>query len=76
MNSSFVMLDFEPPLSTVIFVEGLVGSIYLEKDADLGRYRKAFDHLRAIAASPADSLSLIAKIRDANKPDEHHLTGR
>jgi transcriptional regulator with XRE-family HTH domain len=64
MNSSFVMIDFERPnVSSIVFVEGLVGYIYLEKDKDLARYRKAFDHLRAIAASPADSLGILAAAR-------------
>jgi transcriptional regulator with XRE-family HTH domain len=64
MNSSFALIDFEQPsVSSVVFVEGLVGYIYLEKDTDLVRYRKAFDHLRAIAASPSESLDILAEAR-------------
>jgi transcriptional regulator with XRE-family HTH domain len=69
VNSSFVLIDFEQPrVSSVVFVEGLVGNIYLEKGADLARYRKAFDHLRAIAASPADSLDILAAARSRQAP--------
>jgi len=67
LNSTFVLIDFDHSVSSVVFVEGLVGYIYLEKDLDLARYRKALDHLRALASSPAHSLELVASIRNHHR---------
>lgn len=63
MDSTFTILDFkEPAVSNVIYVEGLVGDIYLERQADLDRYAHVFDHLRATALGPKDSLEYIDTI--------------
>ena len=67
LSSTFVLIDFDQSVPSVVFVEGLVGYIYLEKDPDLARYRKALDHLRAIASSPADSLDLVASVRNRHR---------
>jgi len=44
-------------------VEGLVGSIYLERPEELTRYRQIFERLQALALSPKDTIVLIAEIR-------------
>jgi transcriptional regulator with XRE-family HTH domain len=63
MESVFSILEFEMPLvSDIVYVEGLVGNIYLERLADLERYRRIFSHLRTIALSPSDSIDLVNKI--------------
>ena len=63
MESTFCILDFEKPLvSDVVYVEGLVGNIYLERPADLARYREIFSVLQDMALSPQDSISLISKL--------------
>ena len=59
VESNFNILELPASLG-VVFVEGLVGSIYLQKPEDLDRYRAVFDHLRNIALSPEDTLALIA----------------
>jgi hypothetical protein len=43
-------------------VEGLLGEHYLEARADIERYRRVFDQLRAMALSPKDSAAQIAAI--------------
>lgn len=61
MESIFTILSFEQSLvSDIVYVEGLVGNIYLERPADLARYREIYSYLRTIALSPADSISLIS----------------
>jgi len=63
MDSTFVLLDFdEPAVSSIVYVEGMVGQLYLEQPADVARYRRAFDELRAVALSPADSAQLIVDV--------------
>ncbi|GAA3298229.1 helix-turn-helix transcriptional regulator [Dactylosporangium vinaceum] len=62
MSSAFAWLEFAEGLPGVVLVEGLVGSLYLEKPADIARYRRAFDRLRAIAISPDDSIRLIEAV--------------
>jgi hypothetical protein len=62
VESNFNILEVRLPSSGVVFVEGLVGSTYLEKPEDLERYRQIFGQLRSIALSPEDSVAMIAKI--------------
>lgn len=56
-DSNFVLLDFED--SSVVFVEGLANNQYLERKADVARYREALDYLRDSALSPRDSIHYI-----------------
>jgi transcriptional regulator with XRE-family HTH domain len=62
MNSTFNILDFVGPAPTVVYVEGLVGWIYVERPHDVERYRQVFNHLRAVSLSPQESIELIARI--------------
>jgi hypothetical protein len=62
MDSTFTILDFTGPVPSVVYVEGLVGHIYLERPQDLARYEHVFDLLKSLALSPQDSAELIAKV--------------
>jgi transcriptional regulator with XRE-family HTH domain len=67
-DSNFTLFEFEePPMPRVVHVEGLTGYLYLEKAADIERYRESLDQLRDAALSPRDSLVLITEIRDAHR---------
>jgi hypothetical protein len=46
----------------VVYVEGLIGNLYLERPDDFARYREAFEDLRDYALSPRDSVERIAEI--------------
>jgi uncharacterized protein DUF5753 len=60
MDSTFVILEFnEPMVNDVVYVEGLVGNIYVESAAELKRYQQVFSRLRSIASSPEDSIALV-----------------
>jgi transcriptional regulator with XRE-family HTH domain len=63
VESNFNILEMPSPTPGVVFVEGLVGSIYLERSEELTRYRQIFERLQAISLSPKDTIALIAKIR-------------
>jgi transcriptional regulator with XRE-family HTH domain len=62
MEGGFIILGFGDLGPDVACVDGLTRSLYLEDESEVARYRLAFEHLRAIAASPADSRDLIAAI--------------
>jgi hypothetical protein len=62
MDSTFILLHLEEDVSDVVYIEGLVGNLYQESPADLARYRRAFDQLRAIALSPKESLARISAV--------------
>jgi hypothetical protein len=62
LESTFYILDFADTVPSVIYVEGLVGWIYLERNEDLDRYRRVYERLSDIALSPRESVKLIANI--------------
>ena len=63
LESNFNILDLPAPAPSVVFVEGLVGSVYLERPEDLRRYREVFERLQTIALSPKDTIDVIDKIK-------------
>jgi len=60
-ESNFTILELPDPTPGVVFVEGLIGSTYLERDDDLIRYQMIFRKLESIALSPQGSLDFIRK---------------
>jgi hypothetical protein len=64
LESDFVILDFGGRARQVVYVEGLVGQIYMERSQDVERYEQVFDHLRAMALTPRDSVKLIEEVRE------------
>jgi transcriptional regulator with XRE-family HTH domain len=61
MDSTFTILEFDA-VADVVYVEGLIGRFFLQTPADLTRYRRAFDQLRAIALGPRESAQLIKSV--------------
>jgi hypothetical protein len=65
-DSYFVLLEFDDPnLTPVVYLEGLTGNQYLERKADIARYRETVEYLRDSALSPRDSLRLISEYRES-----------
>ena len=62
MDSTFNILEFTSSVSSVVYVEGLVGWIYVERRQDVERYQQVFEHLRTVALTPQESIELIARI--------------
>lgn len=62
LDSIFTIVEFDGDVPGVVYVEGLVGSIYLERPDDLDRYQEVFDRLSTIALSPDDSIALMQKV--------------
>lgn len=65
VESNFTILELPSPTPGVVFVEGLIGSVYLERAEDLKRYREIFNELQSVALSPKDTADLIAKLSRA-----------
>ncbi len=61
-DGPFTMLDVEAGHFTVVVIDGLARSVYLEDNADVERYRVAFAELCALALSAADSRRLIERV--------------
>ena len=66
-ESNFTILELPGPTPGVVFVEGLIGSTYLDRDDDLIRYQKIFQRLQSIALSSKDSADLIATFLRAHE---------
>lgn len=65
IDSNFVYLEFSGTmLPDLVYVEGLVNQLYLERPDELERYREALDYLRDEALNPRDSAKKIEEIRD------------
>lgn len=61
----FVLLEFEEDssLSPIVFIEGLNNNQYLQRKADVDRYRETIVYLRELALSPSDSRKRILEVR-------------
>ncbi|WLQ66210.1 helix-turn-helix domain-containing protein [Streptomyces sp. NBC_01208] len=68
---SFVILGGPEPSLDVVYVDLHVGSVFMEKDAELARYRLAFEYLRAQALDIEASRELISRAREDLKDDEN-----
>jgi transcriptional regulator with XRE-family HTH domain len=62
MDSTFSIMEFADSVPALVYVEGLVGWIYIERPQDVARYEHVFDLLQDSALSPEDSIELIAKV--------------
>ena len=62
LESNFTILQLPDPAPGVVFVEGMIGSTYLDRPEDLKRYHDVFHELQSIALSPKDTSDLIAKL--------------
>lgn len=63
----FVLLEFgDPTLSPpVVFLEGLTGNQYIERETDIARYREAIAYLQGCALSQQESVSRMDELRKA-----------
>lgn len=66
LEGYFSLLEFaeDSDLRPMVFVEGLSANLYLERDADVARYRETIEYLRDRALNLRRSAELITRIRD------------
>jgi transcriptional regulator with XRE-family HTH domain len=64
MDSMFDILEFEGSAAgSVVYVEGLMGWLYLERAPDISRYLRIFELLRSIALTPKESIELMLEVQ-------------
>jgi transcriptional regulator with XRE-family HTH domain len=75
--SPFTILEFPDTADpTVVYLEHLTGSLFLEAEDEVSRYTVVFDHLRAEALGTTASLDLIAGVAaELALPDADGGTG-
>jgi transcriptional regulator with XRE-family HTH domain len=61
LDSTFILLDFADLLPPVVYVEGLVGQMYLDRALDVERYKEIFERLTTISLTQYKSIDLMAK---------------
>ncbi|GAA5181548.1 helix-turn-helix transcriptional regulator [Rugosimonospora acidiphila] len=68
MAGSFAIMDFPDPADPeLVYIDSMAGDLFLERDADVRRYTRIFEYLRAAALGPADSLRLISDIASSTE---------
>ncbi|WP_449066474.1 helix-turn-helix domain-containing protein [Planomonospora algeriensis] len=64
MLGSFAVLSFAEGGGEVAYLEYMTGSLYVEKPEEVQAYTLAYDHLRASALDPRDSIAMIEKLAE------------
>lgn len=61
MDNMFTILELGdvPP---VVYVEGLMGWLYIEREHDIAKYRQVFEYLSGIALDPRETIELVSEI--------------
>lgn len=63
MPGSFIVLEFPDPADqSLVYIDSMAGDLFLEDDAEIRRYILMFEHLRAAAMRPDETLTLLAAI--------------
>lgn len=62
MDNIFTVLDFADAVPSVVYVEGLMGWLYLERGPEVARYKRVLEHLHEIALSPRETVDLISEV--------------
>ena len=63
LEGGFVLIKFpEETDPDVVYVEGIMGDLYLESVEEVKRYQSAFERIQAVAFSPQESLTFIEKM--------------
>ncbi len=61
MDGTFAILEYDDEVDPdVVFAENAAGGLFLEKEEELRRYQFVFNHLRASALPPTESVEKLA----------------
>jgi transcriptional regulator with XRE-family HTH domain len=63
MENMFNIIEFGDVAPSVVYVEGLMGWLFLERENDVRRYAQVFKYLCELALNPKDTIELIAEVR-------------
>jgi transcriptional regulator with XRE-family HTH domain len=59
LEGSFMILSFTESDPDAVYLDAAIGGLYIEKPEDIARYSWIFDHVRAAALSPRDTVRLM-----------------
>jgi Domain of unknown function (DUF5753) len=63
LEGGFVLIQFPGETDPdVVYVEGIMGDLYLESVGEVKRYQSAFERIQAVAFSPEESLTFISEM--------------
>lgn len=62
MLGAFSLLDFSPPDPAVVCLETMAGSLFQETELEVAAGTLKYDHLRAMALSPAESTRMVTDL--------------
>jgi transcriptional regulator with XRE-family HTH domain len=62
MDNMFNIVEFGDVAPSVVYVEGLMGGLFIERPQDVTRYQQVFKYLRDIALDPQETIELLAEI--------------
>jgi hypothetical protein len=64
LDNTFELLEFQSAQPPVVYIDNMAGALYVERAADVDRFKEALMHLRAGALDPESSISLIERVRE------------
>ena len=70
MDSTFIILEFADAVPGLVYVEGLVGWVYMERSRDIKRYMQVFERLCDVALPPRNSIEHIEKAASRHKAQQ------
>lgn len=64
LDGRFMVLRFtDQVISDTVYIEGLLGELFLERETDVARYREIFDHLTSsVALSDSESRTMLREL--------------
>jgi transcriptional regulator with XRE-family HTH domain len=62
MENMFNIIEFGDVAPRVVYVEGLMGWLFIEREHDVARYAEVFKYLCDLALDPQETIELIAEI--------------
>lgn len=65
LHGAFHVLEFPDPNDPrIVYLDNLVGSLYLEHIREVGLYRLAYQQLQAAALQPDESAKLVVRLTE------------
>ena len=71
MDNMFNIIEFGDVAPSVVYVEGLMGGLFIERPQDVTRYQQIFKYLRDIALDPRETIELVSKIGEQYNSAPH-----
>jgi uncharacterized protein DUF5753 len=63
MDGVFIVLEFPDPADQrIVYTDSPAGGLFLEEEVEIRRYMPMFEHLRAAALRPDETVTLLAAI--------------